>query len=96
MYARGSPVGTPVYAADDGKIVYAGWKNGYGNYIEIDHGNGLRSFYGHLNKVNVSRGDKVYRGDGIGLSGNTGNSTGPHLHFGVHKNGESINPLDLF
>ena len=87
-------INTPVNTVEDGTVVKAGWKEGYGNYIEIDHGNGLHSFYGHLNKINVSKGDKVYQGDNIGLSGNTGKSKGPHLHFGVHKNGEKVNPID--
>ena len=88
----GVPLNTPVMAVDDGVIVYSGWKGGYGNYIEIDHGGDLHSFYGHLNKINVSLGDKIYQGDVIGLSGNTGYSTGPHLHFGVHKGKKPDDP----
>ena len=68
------------------------WKSGYGNYIEIKHKEGISSFYAHLNKINVKKGDRVNQRQEIGKSGNTGIGTGPHLHFGVKKNGKSDNP----
>lgn len=77
----------PVYAAADGIIVSAGWMSGYGNYIEIDHGNGYYTAYGHLNSFNVSAGQIVSKGQQIAVSGNTGNSTGPHLHYEVYIGG---------
>ena len=77
----------PVYAAADGVIVSAGWMSGYGNYIEIDHGNGYYTAYGHLNSFNVSAGQTVSRGQQIAVSGNTGISTGPHLHYEVYIGG---------
>jgi len=83
---------TPVYAVADGTVSVAGWINGYGNYIQIEHANGLSSFYAHLNKINVSKGSVIMQGQNIALSGNTGIGTGPHLHFGVKKNGKSDDP----
>ena len=80
----------PVYAAADGVIVSAGWMSGYGNYIEIDHGNGYYTAYGHLNSFNVSAGQTVSRGQQIAVSGNTGISTGPHLHYEVYIGGLSL------
>lgn len=77
---------TPVYAVADGKVSMAQWYNGYGNYVEIDHGNGIHSFYGHLTSYNLKKGDIVHQGQNIGKSGNTGIGTGAHLHFGIHKN----------
>ena len=91
----GVPLNTPVHAPADGIIKVAQWYNGYGNYIEIDHGNGISSFYGHLSSFNVKVGDKITLGQIIGKSGNTGIGTGAHLHFGVHKNGQRVNPLDF-
>ena len=77
----------PVHAAAAGVVVSAGWMSGYGNYIEIDHGNGYYTAYGHLNSFNVSAGQTVSRGQQIAVSGNTGNSTGPHLHYEVYIGG---------
>lgn len=72
----------PVFAADNGVVVYAGWNNwGYGNIIVVDHGNGWQSLYAHLDTYNVSCGSTVFQGESIGTIGSTGNSTGPHLHF---------------
>ena len=86
-------VGTPIKAADNGYVVVAGWSNaGYGNYIVIDHGNGLQTLYGHLSRIFVKPGDVVTTGAVIGNMGNTGNSTGPHLHFEVIKRGIKVNP----
>ncbi len=86
-------IGTPVKAADNGYVVVAGWSNaGYGNYVVIDHGNGLQTLYGHLSRIFVKPGNTVTRGAVIGNMGNTGNSTGPHLHFEVIKRGVRVNP----
>jgi penicillin-binding protein A len=89
-----SPLGSPVYAADTGLVLFAGWSGlGYGNVILIDHGNGFQTLYGHLSQVSVYCGLRVEKGKLIGLSGNTGNSTGPHLHFEVRVPGGYINPI---
>ena len=85
----------PVWAVADGKVIMAKWNGGYGKYIAIDHGNGIISFYGHLNSHNVKAGDYVKQGQEIGKVGSTGYSTGNHLHFGVRKNKQSVNPLDF-
>lgn len=91
------PYGTDVYATGDGTVVESGWNSGgFGNYIMIDHGYGLRSTYGHLSRINVSRGINVKRGDLIGLSGSTGSSTGPHLHYQIDQFGEHKNPVNFF
>ena len=87
----GAKLGTKVYAHDDGVVTIVGNGGGYGNYIEIDHGS-YRTRYAHLKQISVSRGQKVSGGTVIGLSGNTGNSTGPHLHFEVLVNGKKVNP----
>ena len=84
--------GTPVYAADSGTVSVAGWVNGYGKYIQIEHAGHLSSFYAHLNEIKVRYRSKVKRGQIIGYSGNTGIGTGEHLHFGAKKNGKSIDP----
>ena len=75
-------LGNPIYAVDNGVVVYSGWNNwGYGNVIVIDHGNGWQSLYSHLSTIGVSCGASVYQGGTIGYMGSTGNSSGPHLHF---------------
>ena len=87
------PEGTPVYAADNGKVIVAGdLDNGYGNYIILDHQNGYKTLYAHNSELLVSVGDIVAKGDKIAFSGNTGNSTGPHLHFEVQVNDEKVVP----
>lgn len=86
--------GNRVYAYTDGKVVQAGWNGGYGNCILIDHGNGLKTRYAHLSKINVRVGQRVQTGEAIGTVGSTGNSTGPHLHFEVIKWGRTQNPLN--
>jgi len=88
-------IGTPVYAADSGTVIIAagGWNGGYGNTIVIDHGNGIKTRYGHSSKLLVKVGDEVEKGQEIMLMGSTGNSTGPHLHFEVLINGSRTNPL---
>jgi LysM repeat protein len=88
-------LGNPVFAADSGVVVYAGWSNfGYGNLIVVDHGNGWQTAYAHLNSIAVTCGQSVYQGGFIGALGTTGNSTGPHLHFEMSFNGAKPNPLD--
>ncbi|MCL1852507.1 MAG: peptidoglycan DD-metalloendopeptidase family protein [Peptococcaceae bacterium] len=81
-----NPVGTPIYAAADGTVLFVGWHGGYGNAIVIDHGDGVGTRYAHLSSFNVGAGDTVSKGQTIGGMGNTGNSTGPHLHFEVFIN----------
>ena len=88
--------GTKVYAANSGEVTTSGYSSAWGNYIIINHGGGYTTLYAHLSRRNVSKGKKVKQGDVIGLSGNTGYSTGPHLHFEINQNGTSKNPLDWF
>lgn len=88
-------LGDPVYAADNGVVVYAGWNNwGYGNVVVINHGNGWQTLYAHLSSYNVGCGSSVYQGTMIGAFGSTGNSTGPHLHFEMMYQGSKVNPND--
>ena len=87
------PVGTPIRAVADGRTIIAAYTGGYGNYTCIDHGGHLSSCYAHQNGYNTSVGQMVKQGQVIGSSGNTGNSTGPHLHFEVRVNGAAVNPL---
>lgn len=88
-----TPTGTPVYASCGGTVTRAGWGSGYGYVVYIDHEDGRQTRYGHLSKVLVSVGDTVKQGERIALSGNTGVSTGPHLHFEILINGTQVNPL---
>ena len=85
----------PIYAVNDGIIIYAGVKSGYGNCLMIDHGDGMITLYGHCSTLAVSRGDVVLKGDNIARVGNTGVSTGAHLHFEVRINGKVINPINF-
>lgn len=88
-----APTGTPIYAAAAGTVTFAGNQgNGYGNYIVIDHGNGVNTLYGHCSSLGVSTGTYVAQGQYIGAVGSTGNSTGPHLHFEVRKDGARYDP----
>lgn len=87
---------TPIYATANGVVVKAGVNGAYGNFIEIDHGNGFRSRYGHLSKLKVKKGDLVTLEQEIGLMGSTGRSTSPHLHYEIWFNGKPINPLKIF
>lgn len=92
-----APTGTPIYATGDGTVFRADRKSGgFGNHVRIDHGFGYVTLYAHLSKINVRKGDKIKRGDVIGLVGNTGRSVGPHLHYEVRKNGTPINPVNFF
>lgn len=86
--------GTTVRAADGGTVEIAGWYGGYGILVTVNHGNGMTTYYGHNSSVLVRSGQKVSKGDAIASSGNTGNSTGPHVHFGVYVNGVAKNPLN--
>lgn len=86
------PIGTPILAAADGRVTFAGWQGGYGNTIEITHANGLVTRYAHLSGFTVPFGQDVKRGVQIGRMGSTGRSTGSHLHFEVRINGAAINP----
>jgi len=89
--------GTPIYATGNGIVKRADNRSsGYGKHIRIDHGFGYVSLYGHLNKYNVRRGQKVKRGDIIGYVGNTGRSAGPHLHYEIFKDNKRINPLNFY
>ena len=90
----GTPMGTPVLAAKSGTVTWASWNGGYGNCIIISHGNGNSTLYGHLSGYNVTTDQQVKQGQVIGYSGNTGNSTGPHLHFGIIENSNWIDPLN--
>jgi murein DD-endopeptidase MepM/ murein hydrolase activator NlpD len=91
------PVGTEVYATGAGVVYFAGNEHdGFGNKVVIDHGYGYRTIYGHLSEWKVKRGDKVNRGDLIAISGNTGVTTGPHLHYQIDLFGEHVNPLWYF
>ncbi len=85
--------GTPVHAADGGVVVEAGWISGYGYTVIIDHGNGMSTLYAHNSDVAVSPGQTVSKGQVVSYSGNTGGSTGPHLHFEVRINGEPTDPM---
>ena len=86
------PIGTPILAAADGKVTFAGNQSGYGKCIEITHANGLVTRYAHLSGYTVSLGQQVSRGIQIGRMGSTGRSTGSHLHFEVRLNGQAVNP----
>ena len=88
---RGS-IGTPVHTAADGVVVTAQYSGGYGNNIVIDHGYGHETLYAHLSTMKVEVGDRVKRGEFIGTLGNTGRSTGPHLHYEIHHDGQPLNP----
>lgn len=88
-----APRGTTIVAADSGKVAYAGWRNGYGLCVMINHGHGLQTLYGHASKLYVKVGQSVKKGQKIAAVGSTGHSTGPHCHFEVRKNGSPVNPL---
>lgn len=89
-----APMGSPIRAVSSGRVVYSGWASGYGYVVIIEHQKGLRTLYAHNSKLLVRSGESVGRGEVISRSGNTGNSTGPHLHFEVQVNGRPENPLN--
>ena len=88
------PRGTPIYAADGGTVTYSGWMSGYGYLVQIDHGNGYVTRYGHNSSLTVSVGQHVYKGQQVARAGSTGNSTGNHCHFEVRYTGVAKNPLN--
>ena len=91
-----APLGTPIVAADNGKVIRAGWNTqGYGWLVIIDHGNDYLTLYAHLSSIEVNLGDVVRQGQVIGLVGSTGHSTGPHLHFEIRDFGRLVDPLSL-
>ena len=85
-------VGTAIYAADGGEVIFVGTSSGYGKLIQIKHDNGDVTYYAHLNSYSVKKGDRVYKGQEIAKSGQTGRVTGPHLHFEIRKNGVRVDP----
>lgn len=89
-------VGTEIYATGNGRVTFAGWKQGYGNCLMIDHGFGYETVYGHMSKFKARVGQKVTRGEVIGEVGNTGKSTGPHLHYEVVVRGKHDNPSKYY
>ena len=88
-----APLGTPIYATADGTVDRAEWFGGYGNLVEIDHGKGLQTRFGHLSRILVQPGQHVTRGMLIALMGSTGRSTGSHLHYEVRIDGRAVNPV---
>jgi murein DD-endopeptidase MepM/ murein hydrolase activator NlpD len=87
------PIGTPIYATADGYVGRARWANGYGNLVELQHGRGLETRYGHLSAILVKPGQRIRRGDLIARMGSTGRSTGSHLHYEVRIDGRAVNPI---
>lgn len=90
----GGDYGDPIRAADSGVVSYSGWIRGYGYTVMIDHGNGIVTLYGHNQELAVSVGQRIEKGEIIAYCGSTGNSTGPHCHFEVRVNGQTVNPLN--
>mgnify|MGYP003292172057 CR=1 FL=1 len=91
-----APTGTEVFATGNAKVKFAGWKQGYGNTVILDHGYGYETLYAHLYKALVRKGQKVRRSDIIALVGNSGKSTGPHLHYEVRLNGKPVDPRNYY
>ena len=91
----GARRGTPILAAADGKVIFSGWKGGYGKVIKLQHKDGYVTLYAHQSRLKVKKGKIVKSGQIIGYVGSTGRSTGPHLHFGLYKNGRAINPMRM-
>lgn len=91
-----APTGTEVFATGNAKVKFSGWKQGYGNTVILDHGFGYETLYAHLYKSLVRKGQKVRRSDIIALVGNTGKSTGPHLHYEVRLNGRPVDPRNYY
>jgi len=89
----GAPIGTPIVAPADGVVTFSGPKPGFGNFVQIDHGYGVETIFGHASTLSVKKGQKVARGDKIATVGNTGYSTGPHVHYEVRVNGTPVDPL---
>ena len=91
----GAGWGAPIYATTDGRVSFAGWHGGHGKYVRLDHGGGIGTGYGHMSRIAVSPGMAVRRGQVIGYVGSTGLSTGPHLHYEMYRNGQTVNPLSI-
>ena len=91
-----APTGTDIYATGDGVVTQVGWETGYGNTIRVDHGFGYVTLYAHLHEFHTQVGKKVVRGEVIGAVGNTGKSTGPHLHYEVRVKGQPVNPMNYY
>ena len=91
-----APIGTDIFATGNGVVTYAGWRQGYGETVEIDHGFNYATRYAHCSKIFARKGQKVKRGDVIALVGNTGKSTGPHLHYEVHYNKRPVDPRNYY
>lgn len=89
----GASIGTPIVSPADGVITFSGAKPGFGNFVQIDHGYGVETIFGHASTLSVKKGQKVARGDKIATVGNTGYSTGPHVHYEVRVNGTPVDPL---
>lgn len=89
----GAPIGTPIVAPADGVVTFSGAKPGFGNFVQIDHGYGVETIFGHASTLSVKKGQKISRGDRIATVGNTGYSTGPHVHYEVRVNGTPVDPL---
>ncbi|MDB9313182.1 peptidoglycan DD-metalloendopeptidase family protein [Spirulina sp. CS-785/01] len=89
----GGSYGSPIFAADSGTVIFAGWYGGYGKTVVIDHGGGVTTLYGHTRKINVKEGQPIKQGANIAEVGSTGLSTGPHLHFELRKGGKPVDPL---
>ena len=87
--------GSPIYAVADGRVAYAGWHGGHGNYVRLDHGGSIATGYGHMSRIAVANGSAVRRGQIIGYVGSTGLSTGAHLHYEVYRGGQTVNPLSV-
>lgn len=91
-----APQGTPIYAALGGTVIATGWDNVYGKYVTVAHHSGYKTLYGHMSKITVRKGAHVTTSTKLGEVGSTGQSTGPHLHFTVYKNGSPINPANVW
>lgn len=91
-----APTGTDIYATGNATVTFVGWKQGYGNCVILSHGFNYETLYAHLHKALVRQGQKVRRGDVIALVGNTGKSTGPHLHYEVHYKGSAVDPRNFY
>jgi murein DD-endopeptidase MepM/ murein hydrolase activator NlpD len=90
-----APYGSPIYAVSDGTVEFAGRHGGHGNFVKLGHGGGLETGYAHMSRIAVAPGERVRRGEVIGYVGSTGLATGPHLHFEVYRNGETVNPQSV-
>lgn len=88
-------IGTAIQTTGDGTVVEAGWHNGYGNCVKVSHGYGYETWYAHMSKITVHIGEKIKKGHQLGLVGDTGTSTAPHLHYEVHYKGKPINPINF-